>query len=120
MSAADPINFSPSSRLKKRRHKHRRKDTYKAVTTEITVKLFVNSLLSLTAIAALSKLLPYQQIQLAKLHLIGVERQEVNERVQELRSDFSRNFDPSQTLQVMQDQSPKVDPNQRRIFWLDR
>lgn len=90
------------------------------VAVEISVKLVVNILLSITAIAALTKLLPYQHLQLAKLHSIGVEREEVEKRVENLREDFSRNFDPNQTRKIMQEQSPRVDPSQRRIFWLEQ
>jgi hypothetical protein len=114
-----PPNLSPSSRLKKRRHQRRRKEAYQMISAEIAIKLLVNAVLSLTAITALTRLLPYQQLQLAKLQLIGVERQEVEERVDLLREEFSRNFDPEQSKQVMQEQSPRVDPNQRRIFWLE-
>lgn len=113
-------NPIPSSRLRKRRHKRRRQETYKMVGFEIAIKLVVNGILSLTAIAALARLLPYQQMQLAKLNLIGVERQEVAARVEILRQEFSRNFDPQQSKQVMQEQSPRVDPQKRRIFWLEQ
>ncbi|WP_013325093.1 hypothetical protein [Gloeothece verrucosa] len=114
------MNASSTTRLKKRRNKHRQKSAYKMVAAEISVKLVVNVLLSVTAMAALTKLLPYQQVQLAKLHLIGVEREEVEKRVEHLREDFSRNFDPNQTRKIMQEQSPRVDPNQRRIFWVSQ
>lgn len=118
-AAQQQVNPSPSSRLKKRRHKRHRQKAYQMVVLEITVKLLVNMVLSLTAIAALTRLLPYQQLQLAKLNLLEVEKQEVEQRVELLREQFSRNFDPHQSKQVMQEQSSRVDPNQRRIFWLD-
>ncbi len=120
MNAVQSDHTSTSSRLKKRRHQHRRKGAYKMVAAEIMIKLGINVLLCVTALATLSRLLPYQQVQLAKLQLIGVEKDEVAERVDKLRQDFSRNFDPTQTRQIMQEQSPRVDPNQRRIFWLEQ
>lgn len=90
------------------------------VTAEITIKLVVNVLLSVTALAALIRLLPYQHTQQAKLNLVRVEVSEVEQRLDRLRNDFNRNFDPNQTRKVMQEQSPRVDPNQRRIFWVQQ
>jgi uncharacterized membrane protein (DUF106 family) len=79
-----------------------------------------NTILSMAAIAALVKLLPYQLTQQEKLREVRMEVQSTQERVNELRNNFSRNFDPNQTRKVMQEQSPRVDPNQRRIFWVKR
>jgi len=38
----------------------------------------------------------------------------------QLRGQFTRSFDPSQARQVMGEQSPRRDPNQRRIFWVSQ
>jgi hypothetical protein len=101
---------------KRRRSRQRRSRFHQELATEIKLKLAANALLSVAAIAALLKLLPYQLTQQAKLQEVRSEVQEVAMRVEKLRSNFSRSFDPHQTKKIMQEQTPWLDPNQRRIF----
>ncbi len=89
------------------------------VATEITIKLAVNGVLSLVALFTLFKLIPYQWSQEAQLKEIKVEVEETEKRVSQLRDDFRHNFDPHKTDRVMQEQSPRLHPTQRRIFWLN-
>jgi anti-sigma-K factor RskA len=84
---------------------------------EIWLRIIAYSALSITAVCAIARLLPYQQMQQAKLEEVRLAAQEKEERVNQLRGQFTRSFDPSQTRQVMGEQSPRRDPNQRRIFW---
>ncbi|XTZ19400.1 MAG: hypothetical protein ACQZ3M_06075, partial [cyanobacterium endosymbiont of Rhopalodia fuxianensis] len=65
----------------------------------------------------LLKLLPYQFLQQEKLREVRTQVQETERRVGELRKDFSRSFDPHQVKQVMQENSPLIDPNKRQIYW---
>jgi hypothetical protein len=51
---------------------------------------------------------------------VRLAAQEKEERVNQLRGQFTRSFDPSQARQVMGEQSPRRDPNQRRIFWVSQ
>lgn len=87
------------------------------MATEIKVKLIVNGTLSILAAFALLKLLPYQFSQQEKLKEVQTQVQETERRVEELRRDFSRSFDPHQVKQVMQENSLLIDPNKRRIYW---
>jgi uncharacterized membrane protein (DUF106 family) len=84
----------------------------------VALKLAANTVLSVIAIAALVKLIPYQLAQQEKLKEVRVEVHELETRVNQLRANFSRNFDASQAKKVMQEQSPRIDPNQRRIVWV--
>jgi hypothetical protein len=93
---------------------------HQGVAIEASLKLGANLILSLAAIAALMKLLPYQQMQQAKLAEVRRAVGETEMRVDKLRSQLNRNFAPEQTKQVMQEQSYRVDPNQRRIFWMSQ
>ena len=90
-----------------------------AVAMELTAKIVVNSLLSAAAIVTLIKLLPYQLSQQTKLNEVNIEVKEAEERVNELRDSFRRNFDPQQSRKIMQEQSPMVDPQQRRIIFIE-
>ncbi|MGK7874958.1 MAG: hypothetical protein AB4426_17155 [Xenococcaceae cyanobacterium] len=119
MNALQPLEPLKSPRVTPRRHRHRRHYSHMAVAAEITVKLLVNGVLSAAAIIALAKLLPYHLSQQAKLREVRIEVKDTETRVNQLRENFNRNFDPSQTKIVMQEQSPWVDPNQRRVVLLD-
>lgn len=110
-------NFSSVHR---RRHKPEQKGIHlqgQWMTTEIKVKLIVNGTLSVIAAFTLLKLLPYQFLQQEKLREVRTQVQETERRVGELRKDFSRSFDPHQVKQVMQENSPLIDPNKRQIYW---
>jgi hypothetical protein len=109
--------MSKTPRTRPRRQLQHREHQW--IATEITIKLAVNGLLSMIAIVTLVKLLPYQFSQQQKLREVAVEVQETEKRVNELKDNFSRNFDPHQSKKVMEEQSPRVEPNQRRIFWLN-
>ncbi|MEL4894926.1 slr1601 family putative cell division protein [Crocosphaera sp. Alani8] len=89
------------------------------IATEIAIKLATNSILSALAIVSLFKLIPYQWSQQAQLKEIRVEVEETEKRVSQLRDDFRHNFDPHKTEKVMEEQSPRLYPTQRRIFWLN-
>ena len=88
------------------------------VATEISIKLVINGILSAVAVVSLFKLIPYQWSQQAQLKEIRVELEETEKRVSELRDDFRHNFDPHKINKVMEEQSPRLYPTQRRIFWL--
>ena len=101
------------------RRRQRQPDSYRTVAVESTVKLLINGVLSVAAIAALLKLLPYHQSQQTELQEIRAEVKRTQVRVGLLRDDFSRNFDPQQTRTAMKEYSPRVDPKQRRVILLE-
>jgi hypothetical protein len=71
--------------------------------------------LSAAALTALVQLLPYHLSQQAKLREVRAEVKRTETRVNNLRTDFSRSFDSGQAKSVMQEQSYRVDPNQRQV-----
>ena len=89
------------------------------VATEISVKLAINGILSLVALDSLFKLIPYQWSQQAQLKEIRVEVEETEKRVSQLRDNFRHNFDPHKVNKVMEEQSPRLHPTQRKIFWVN-
>ena len=106
-------------RMVPRTQSRRRRQSFPAVAGETTVKLVVNIVLSTAAIAGLVQLLPYHLSQQAKLREVRAEVKRTEARVNSLRSDFSRSFDSGQAKSVMQEQSYRVDPNQRQVVWQD-
>ncbi len=108
----------PSRHQRRRQRTNRTKNShYQWMAAELKVKLIVNGTLSILAVFTLLKLIPYQFLQQEKLKEVRTQVQETEKRVGQLREDFSRNFDPHQTKKVMQENSPLIDPNKRRIYW---
>jgi hypothetical protein len=89
------------------------------LVVEATFKLAVNITLSVAAISTLTRILPYQLSQQEKLQEIRAEVNVTEGRVNRLRDDFSRHFDPQQTKAIMQEQSNRVDPKQLQVVWTD-
>lgn len=83
---------------------------------EICFKLGLNAILLIVSGISIFRLIPYQQVQQAKLDEISMQVEETAERVKQLRSDFSRSFDPSQSKKIMEELSPRHNPQQRRII----
>lgn len=104
-------------RMAHRNQRRQRRHSYQAVAGETTARLAVNLVLCAAAIAGLVKLLPYHLSQQAKLRELRTEVRRTDERVKNLRADFGRTFDSRQTKSVMQEQSYRVDENQRQVVW---
>lgn len=98
----------------------RRRYSYSAIVVETLLKVLVNGVLSVAAIAALSDLLPYLQSNRAKLREMRIQVKEAELQVEQLREKFGNTFDPSQAKSVMQEQSARIDPNQRRVVWVNK
>lgn len=99
-----------------RRQRHR---SYQAVAGETTVKLVVNVVISAAALAGLVQLLPYHLLQQSKLGEVRAEVKRTEKRVNDLRTEFGRSFDSGQAKSVMQEQSYRIDPNQRQVVLQD-
>lgn len=95
-----------------------RRQVHRSVALEISARLGVNLLLAAAAISALVRLVPYNLAQQDRLAELEAEVADVEQRVNTLRSEFDRHFDPQQAVSVMQEQSVRVDPNQRQIIWV--
>lgn len=124
MSALNPLNYKAdpkklSRKPRKISNKHQER-YHKIIAAETTTKLVVNGLLSVAAITAGLKLFPYHLQQQAKLKEVRTEVEATETRVNHLRENFSTSFDSTHSKIVMQQQSPRVDPNQRRIFLLEQ
>ena len=90
------------------------------IQVEVTIKLVLSWVLALGASAALVKLVPYHFSQQAKLREIDAQVEETRQRVNKLREELNRNFDPQQSQNLMEEYSSRLAPHQRIVFWLDR
>lgn len=111
LQPVEPRRVVPQRKSRNRRH------PYRSMALQTTVKLAVNVLLSAAAVSALMKLLPYYQSQQEKLQEIQTEVKLTEGRVNRLRTDFNRYFDPQQAKNIMQEQSNRVNPGQRPVVF---
>ncbi|MBE9114558.1 hypothetical protein IQ249_01490 [Lusitaniella coriacea LEGE 07157] len=93
---------------------------YGSLLIETSLKLLVNGSLSVIAVVALVDLVPHLLSHQAKLKDIRSQVKEAEVQVNELREKFSYSFAPDRAKNVMQEQSARVDPNQRRVIWVKR
>ena len=96
-------------------NRRRRLSPYRFMVIENTAKLTVSVVLSVVTVSSLIKLLPYQWSQQEKLWEVQTEVKLTEGRVNHLRTDFNRYFDPQQTKSIMQEQSNRVNPGQRQV-----
>ena len=91
-----------------------------ASAVETTAKLAVNVVLLAVAVSGLGRLLPLQWSQQEKLQEIQTEVNLTEGRVNLLRTDFDRYFDPQQAKNIMSEQSNRVAPGQRPVVLLNK
>ncbi len=115
-----PLQLVEPQRVAPRKQRQQRRHRYRAIAIEATVKLLVNVGFSAVAIASVMQLLPDHLSQQVKLQEIQTEVKRTEKRVNRLRTDFSRYFDPQQAQSIMQEQTHKVDPTQRQIVWIEK
>lgn len=109
---------SPIRRVGDRVRRSSRRSSHQSIAIEATARLGINLVLGIAAISALVKLVPYNMVQEAKLKELQAEVSEVEGRVDRLQAEFNHHFDPKQSISVMQEQSVRMHPNQRKIFWV--
>lgn len=114
-----PVKSRQVATHKKKQHRLS-KSPYWLVAVETTVKLTVNVVLSALAVSNLMHLLPYSWSQQEKWQEISTEVKHSEGRVNNLRTVFSRYFDPQQAETIMKEQSSRLEPGQRQIFWQDK
>lgn len=104
------------SRSVPRPKRHLRQRSYKILAIETSAKITVNLIIISAALSALSQLLPYHWLQQDKLREIRTEVKLMEGRVSDLKSEFSRNFDPTQADTIRQEQSYRFPPGQRQLI----
>ncbi len=93
---------------------------FRATGWELTGRLTVNLMLTLVALAALAKLIPYYQTQRQVLQELEASIGTLQVHNQRLRSDFIRYFDPAQTSQVLQENGARESAQHIPIVWVDQ
>jgi hypothetical protein len=102
-----------------RRQPRKRRNLYRGVTAEISLKLILSWAIAISAIASFFRLLPYHLTQQAKLKELNIQVQETDARVTKLREQLNHNFDPQETQSLREQYTTLTQPNQSRIYWLE-
>lgn len=108
----------PKRRVAPRPRIRKRWQDQQVTAAEVGVKVAVNCVLAIVAGVTLIRLVPHNLAQQEKLQDLQSEVASLESRVNQLEADFNRQFDPQQAKSIMQEQSGRVDPHQRRIVWL--
>ena len=95
-----------------------RRNPYRGIAAEISLKLILSWIIAIGAIASLFRLLPYHLSQQAKLKELRMQVNQTDARVTKLRRQLNHNFDPQRTQSLMEQYSTLTTPNQSRIHWL--
>ena len=112
------MNSGRQTPKKPRRSVRQRHNPYRAIGTEITLKLALSWVIAFGAIASFFKLLPYHLTQQAKLKELQIQVQETDARVGKLREQLNYNFDPEQTERLREQYSSLTNSHQSRVYWL--
>ncbi|ADI65542.1 hypothetical protein [Trichormus azollae] len=114
-----PLQPEKQRRSVPRPKKHLHQRSYQIMALETSAKITVNLVIITAAVSALVQLLPYHWLQQDKLREIRTEVKLMEARVNSLRTEFSRNFDPSQAKSIRQEQSYRFDPSQRQVILIN-
>jgi cell division protein FtsB len=102
----------PRRRLRQRRNPHQ------SVAVEASLRLAVNVVVGMVAIASIVRLLPQNISQQQKLNTLQTDVAALELRVDRLQESFARQFDPGQTRSVMQEETGRIGIGQRPIVWI--
>jgi hypothetical protein len=114
-----PLEPIQQRRIVPRPKRHLRQRSHQIMAMEVTAKIAVNMAISAAAVSALIQLLPHHWLQQEKLREMRTEIKQMEERVNVLQDQFSRNFDPHQTKSIMQQQGYRFGPNQKQIVLIN-
>ena len=127
MSLSQPsFDVEPSERLKslrQKRYEHRQRTCHAArfrgLGWEMTGRLTVNLALTLVALSALVRLVPYYRTQRQVLREVEKSVETAQTQNKRLRADFSRYFDPAQTSQLLQENGARDSQRHVPIVWVN-
>jgi hypothetical protein len=90
--------------------------SHASIALESGIKLGVNVLLSVAAIAALVQLVPYRTAQEVKLQELQAALKSSQDRASLAQNNFARVFDPSQAKQIGAEQTNQLPANQQEVL----
>lgn len=86
---------------------------------ELSARLVVNGLLTVTSLSALSHLVPNIQSQADRLAQVNRAVEDATTATTKVRTEFDRYFDPAQASRLIQEYSGYKSPEERHIVWTE-
>jgi hypothetical protein len=102
------------------RRQQQQQAQHRVLAIETSMKIAMNVVISGVALSTLFNVIPNRVAQQQKLQEVKTEVQVTEHRVNQLKTDFNRAFDPGQERQIAQEQTHFTDPNRTPIVWLNR
>ena len=93
----------------------KRQQYYRAKATEAVIVIIVNVALSMAAIAAITKLLPYQSSQKERLEEITTEVNTVEQKVNQMREQLPQTLNSGKSQEMLLRSQGFIKPNQVSI-----
>ncbi|WP_084176557.1 hypothetical protein [[Limnothrix rosea] IAM M-220] len=109
----------PSQTRQRQQRKVQQSRRNRAVLIELSLQTTVNCVLIGVAVTAIANLLPHHLSQQERISEIRAEVAEAEYRVNQLREDFSQNFDAHESPDLIREHSEKVDILEKRIIWVE-
>lgn len=126
MSLPQPLPEISPARLPQRQRRSRQQSPqrqaqrqHRALAWEMTLRLSVNLGISLVALTALARLIPYHQAQRQTLQQVAVAVTEAETTTAQLQADFSRYFDPAQASRILQAEGSQLSGQSIPIVLVD-
>jgi hypothetical protein len=113
-----PRSFQPHQTQSPRRRS--RRFYYLTLISEASLKILINALLLSAFAVALGRLLPQMWRNNQQRVAIETELEITQARVDGLEQRFSQTFAPQTALSIIEDQSYQVDPQKRRVVFLEK
>lgn len=111
---------SRRARTTPQQRKQQQQTHHRLLVMEAGLKIGMNVVISGVALVTLFNIVPHRVAQQQKMQELRTEVQVTEKRVNQLKADFNRAFDPGQERQIAQEQTHFVDPNRTPIVWLNR
>jgi hypothetical protein len=113
-----PPNAPPPRRGKRRRPKSGwQRLSRHTPMLETGARLAVNGFLTVAALGTLGRLVPYVHHQAQQLQAVNDQVAQMETSTADLRTNFSRYFDPAQAMRIMQEQTGYKVPSERQVVW---
>lgn len=121
MNAHQPLpSPEPPRRKRKKRAYDSQSKAHRVMAAELTLKLTINSILTVISLVSLQRLLPYYLSQEINLDEVRDEIQDTETRVNELKTEFGYYFDRQESETQVQKYRSKMEEGERQIFWQEQ
>ncbi|MGB3613922.1 MAG: hypothetical protein WBA10_09025 [Elainellaceae cyanobacterium] len=115
-----PPSSSSAKPGRRPRRSQRLQRRLRGIALEMGILSSINLVVMAAAATAIVKLIPYNTAQREKLTVLQVQVESLDQRVNALRQDFNRAFDPQRSLVNRRELGNLTAPGQRPVHFTDQ